>query len=611
VRIAKCILRPSSGGDAADDEDQRPLSETNTNMGELLPSAPYRVLARKYRPQRFDDLIGQDAVVRTLTNAFSTGRLAHAWMLTGVRGVGKTTTARLIARALNYTGRGSEAGLTVDMPELGAHCEAILESRHPDVIEMDAASRTGIDDVREIIEQVRYRPTQARYKVYIIDEVHMLSRQAFNALLKTLEEPPEHVKFIFATTEIRKVPVTVLSRCQRFDLRRVEARLLIDHLAMVAGREEVEADGEALRMIARAAEGSVRDALSLLDQAVAYGGRRVPAGDVQVMLGLADRARTIDLFEALMRGHIAQALDEFEAQRALGSDPCVILGDLAEFVHWVTRLKVLPEGANEAAHSQVERERGLAFAGEIGMASLARAWQMLLKGLGEVSQAPNPAMAAEMVLVRIAYAAELPEPATLAADLAPRPGASMGPRDSNGRAAESKPAAAPSQAMRMAPQQSVAPAPEPSRGGEDPPGAGTPPLTSFAAIVALAGDKRDIKLKSDLERSVRPVRVAPGRLEIGLEPDAPVGLPGELARKLEAWTGTRWLVLVSKEAGEQPLAATAKERRESLFREARDHPDVKAVLERFPGAEIVDVRDDSAPDVSPDEAFAATDDETD
>jgi DNA polymerase III subunit gamma/tau len=592
------------------------LSETTTSPAETFASAPYRVLARKYRPQRFDDLIGQDAVVRTLTNAFSTGRLAHAYMLTGVRGVGKTTTARLIARALNYTGRGSESGLTVDMPELGAHCEAILESRHPDVIEMDAASRTGIDDVREIIEQVRYRPTQARYKVYIIDEVHMLSRQAFNALLKTLEEPPEHVKFIFATTEIRKVPVTVLSRCQRFDLRRVEARLLIDHLAMVAQQEEVEADGEALRMIARAAEGSVRDALSLLDQAVAYGGRSVPAADVQVMLGLADRARTIDLFEALMRGRITKALEEFEAQRALGSDPYVILSDLAEFVHWVTRLKVLPEGANEAAHSQAERERGLSFASELGMASLARAWQMLLKGLGEVSQAPNPAMAAEMVLVRIAYAAELPEPATLAADLGPQPGAGKGPPDGNGRAAAppapaSGPAAAPNKAVRMAPQQSAAQALEPSGDGEDPSGSESPPLTSFAAIVALAGDKRDIKLKTDLERSVRPVRVAPGRLEIGLEPDAPTGLPGELARKLEAWTGTRWLVLVSKDAGEKPLAATARERRESLFREARDHPDVKAVLERFPGAEIVDVRDDAAPDASPDEPFPATDDETD
>ena len=583
---------------------------TETDQNRAGAGAPYRVLARKYRPQRFDDLIGQEAVVRTLTNAFATGRVAHAYMLTGVRGVGKTTTARLIARALNYTGPGSEAGLTVDMPELGAHCEAILESRHPDVIEMDAASKTGIDDVREIIEQVRYKPLHARFKVYIIDEVHMLSKQAFNALLKTLEEPPEHVKFIFATTEIRKVPVTVLSRCQRFDLRRIEARLLIDHLARIAEQEQVGAEPEALRMIARAAEGSVRDALSLLDQAVAYGGQSVRAGDVQTMLGLSDRARTIDLFEALMGGRIAEALEEFEGQHAFGSDPYVILSDLAEFVHWVTRLKVLPDSAEEAAHSQAERERGLEFAGTLAMASLARAWQMLLKGLAEVGQAPNPAMAAEMVLVRIAYAAELPEPASLAADLARRPSAANG-GDAARAPASAGPApravAAPGEVLRMAPRQSVLPAAEPQGKGEDTPqssGSG-PLLASFADIVALAGDRRDIKLKTELERCVRPVRVAPGRLEIGLEADASPGLPGELARKLEAWTGTRWLVLVSKEAGERPIAATARERRESLFREARNHPDVRAVLERFPGAEIVDVRDEAAPDT----AFAAADDD--
>jgi DNA polymerase-3 subunit gamma/tau len=412
------------------------------------------------------------------------------------------------------------------------------------------------------------------------------------------------VKFIFATTEIRKVPVTVLSRCQRFDLRRIEARLLIEHLARVAEQEQVGAEAEALRMIARAAEGSVRDALSLLDQAVAYGHQGVLAGDVQTMLGLSDRARTIDLFEALMRGRIAAALEEFEAQRALGSDPYVILSDLAEFVHWVTRLKVLPESAAEAAHSQTERERGLAFAGELGMASLARAWQMLLKGLSEVGQAPNPAMAAEMVLVRIAYAAELPEPASLAADLAPRSQAGNG-RDKAPAPAEGGPAAASTAAakevVRMAPRQSAVAAVEPEGGGEDPPSA----LASFADIVALAGAKRDIKLKTELERCVRPVRVAPGRLEIGLEPEASPGLPGELARKLEAWTGTRWLVLVSKEAGEKPIAASARESRESLFREARDHPAVRAVMERFPGAEIVDVRDEAAPDA----ALAATDDD--
>jgi DNA polymerase III subunit gamma/tau len=570
------------------------LSEVITKHSQAAPSAPYRVLARKYRPRRFDDLIGQDAVVRTLTNAFATGRIAHAYMLTGVRGVGKTTTARLIARALNYTGPGSATGLTVDMPELGEHCEAILDSRHPDVIEMDAASKTGIDDVREIIEQVRYKPLNARYKAYIIDEVHMLSKQAFNALLKTLEEPPEHVKFIFATTEIRKVPITVLSRCQRFDLRRVEARLLIDHLARVAEQEQVEAEPEALRMIARAAEGSVRDALSLLDQAVAYGGRKVLSLDVQTMLGLSDRARTIDLFEALMGGRIADALDEFEAQRAFGSDPYVILSDVAEFTHWVTRLKVLPESADDATRSQAERERGLKFAGELAMASLARAWQMLLKGLSEVSQAPNPAMAAEMVLVRLAYAADLPEPASLAADLTSRPGVDGNEPSAARLPAQGGPAVtsnegAHSEVVRMAPRQSVArsaaPAVErPGPGDDSPGGPGPGPrLASFADIVALAGDKRDIKLKSELERFVRPVRVAPGRLEIGLEPGASPGLPGELSRKLEVWTGMRWLVLMSNEAGQMPMAVVARERREGLFREARNHPAVRAVLERFPG----------------------------
>jgi DNA polymerase-3 subunit gamma/tau len=382
----------------------------------------------------------------------------------------------------------------------------------------------------------------------------------------------------------------------------------------VAEQEQVGAEAEALRMITRAAEGSVRDALSLLDQAVAYGGQSVLAGDVQTMLGLSDRARTIDLFEALMRGEIAQALDEFEAQRALGSDPYVILGDLAEFVHCVTRLKVLPESANEAAHSQAERERGLKAAGEIGMASLARAWQMLLKGLSEVAQAPNPAMAAEMVLVRMAYAAELPEPASLAADLQPQRRDDTG-RDNPGREAPGRPASgpaataatAPGEVVRMAPRQSALPAAKSQESADGSMGS-PPPLTSFADIISLAGNKRDIKLKTELERSVRPVRVAPGRLEIGLEPDAPSGLPGELARKLEAWTGERWLVLVSKESGDKPIAATAKERRETLFREARDNPAVKAVLERFPGAEIVDVRDESAPDAD----LAPTDDgETD
>src|SRR5918995_5682906 len=317
-------------------------------------------------------LIGQEAMVKTLRNAIASGRIAQAYMLTGVRGVGKTTTARIIARALNYE-TDTITAPTFDMPALGKHCAEIMESRHPDVVEMDAASNTGVDNIRELIESARYKPILARYKVFIIDEVHMLSKGAFNALLKTLEEPPEHVKFIFATTEVRKVPVTVLSRCQRFDLRRIEAARLVKHFNKVCELEGVSADTEALRMMARAAEGSVRDALSLLDQAIAYGGREVRTGDVQSMLGLADRARVIDLFEALMRGDIAAALTEFEAQHALGSEPHVILADLADFTHWVTRLKVLPASADDAVRNEAERQRGLAFAKELGMASLSRA----------------------------------------------------------------------------------------------------------------------------------------------------------------------------------------------------------------------------------------------
>jgi len=565
--------------------DQDSAGKTQTPDG-------YRVLARKYRPRRFEDLIGQDAVVRTLTNAFATGRIAHAYMLTGVRGVGKTTTARLIARALNYTGPGSEGGLTTSMPELGEHCEAILESRHPDVIEMDAASRTGVDDVREIIEQVRYRPIAARIKVYIIDEVHMLSKNAFNALLKTLEEPPEHVKFIFATTETRKVPVTVLSRCQRFDLRRVDGTLLMQHLGAVSAAEGVEPEDEALRMIARAAEGSVRDSLSLLDQAIAYGGKAVKAADVQSMLGLADRARIIDLFEAVMRGDMPKAIAEIEAQYALGSDPLAIVTDLADFVHWVTRLKVAPDTEADASRSEVEIRRGREFASALVMPHLARAWQMLLKGLDEVGQAANPLAAAEMVLIRLAYAADLPDPSTLVtgaqgsgATVPRAPASSTSPRDSGGpralRAVVSE--AAPASAM-----------PRPTAPVQAPRASTMPLPADFAAIVALAAEKRDLKFKLDLERFVRPVRVAPGQLEIALEPGASPAFPSEISRKLEAWTGGRWLVLLRNEGGDRPIAAQKKERRDDAMRSAREHPDVRAVLEKFPGAEILEVRDRGA-----------------
>ncbi|MGH6936933.1 MAG: DNA polymerase III subunit gamma/tau, partial [Methylocella sp.] len=381
-------------------------------------AAPYHVLARKYRPAHFADLIGQDAMVRTLSNAFDLGRIHQAYILTGVRGVGKTTTARILARAFNYelpalAGRPAVTRPTIHMPELGVHCQAIIESRHVDVIEMDAASHTGIDDVREIVESVRYFPVMARTKVYIIDEVHMLSKQAFNGLLKTLEEPPDHVKFVFATTEIEKVPVTVRSRCQRFDLRRVDAGVLRGYLASICAKEAVAIDGEALNLIARAAEGSVRDALSLLDQAIAHGAGlpgAIPADALRTMLGLADRGRIVDLFEALMRGQMAEALGTLKELHDFGADPSEVLAGLAEFVHLVTRLKLMPDSAQDISLTPEERTRGQRFSQELSIPVLTRAWQLLLKGLREVKDSPRPLVAADMVLVRIGFAADLPTP---------------------------------------------------------------------------------------------------------------------------------------------------------------------------------------------------------
>jgi DNA polymerase-3 subunit gamma/tau len=557
----------------------------------------YRVLARKYRPQRFEDLIGQEAMVRTLTNAFEAGRIAQAYMLTGVRGIGKTTTARLIARALNYTGHDKP---TVDLPDFGEHCEAILESRHIDVIEMDAASKTGIDDVREIIDSVRYKPASARYKVYIIDEVHMLSKQAFNALLKTLEEPPEHVKFIFATTEIRKVPVTVLSRCQRFDLRRMDIPTLVEHFAGVCKSEGASADDEALLMISRAAEGSVRDGLSLLDQAISYGGQEVKATDVQSMLGLIDRAKIIDLFQAVMKGDAATAITELETQYEAGGDPITILTDLAAFVHWVTRLKIVPDADEAGSHTQTERERGKALAGELTMSHLTRAWQLLLKGLQEVSQSAYPLMAAEMILIRLAYAAELPSAADLVRTAReqprqPAPQAGTAPTVS---AAPAPAAPPPGDVVHMPPTMNTALA-EKAESYVDETAFTSPPapvqLSTFQQVVDFVGQRRDIKLKTELERHVRPVKVAPGQLEIALEQGAPRGLPGELGRKLEAWTGMRWIVSLSQEAGEVPLDQQRRQQRNSLFAKAREHPDVQTVLEAFPGAEIIDVGSNDEP----------------
>ncbi|KXO79380.1 DNA polymerase III subunit gamma/tau [Brucella anthropi] len=558
----------------------------------------YRVLARKYRPQNFNDLIGQEPMVRTLKNAFETGRIAQAWMLTGVRGVGKTTTARILARALNYKTDTIDQP-TIDLSVQGENCQAIMEGRHVDVIEMDAASHTGIDDIREIIEQVRYRPVSARYKVYIIDEVHMLSNQAFNGLLKTLEEPPPHVKFIFATTEIRKVPITVLSRCQRFDLRRIESGTLAQHLRRIAEAEQIVVDDTSLAMIARAGEGSARDSLSIFDQAIAHGAGTVTAEAVRSMLGLADRARIIDLFEMLMRGDVAGALTEFRAQYDVGADPSVVLTDLADFNHLVTRLRFTPDVAEDVSLSEDERVRGREFAQKLSVRVLSRTWQMLLKGIAEVDTATRPVQAAEMLLIRLAHAADLPtlDEAIRGLDngsvSAPRPqpgnprpnGGGSQPEarfatDTVGSSSMAPVSGGPATAMRIVetpPQPSAAPQP-------------SVPVNSLHDVVALADKHRDMQFKILVKSCVRLASIAPGRLEIGLTDDAPKSLPSDISQRLLNWTGIRWVVTVARDVAGQTISEVETERRDNLVTDARADPDVAAILAAFPGAKITDVR---------------------
>jgi DNA polymerase-3 subunit gamma/tau len=574
-----------------------PTEQTGRDPGTHEAGKPYRVLARKYRPSSFEDLIGQEAVVRTVSNAFETGRIPQAWILTGVRGVGKTTTARILARALNYAlPDGSVKGPTIHMPVLGVHCQAIMESRHMDVLEMDAASHTGVDDVRQINDSVRYAPASARYKVYIIDEVHMLSTAAFNAFLKTLEEPPEHAKFVFATTEIRKVPVTVLSRCQRFDLRRVEADALMAHLANIAAKENVEVEPEALGIIARAAEGSVRDSLSLFDQAIAHAAGVVRADAVRQMLGLADRTRVIDLFDHLVRGDIASAFQEFREQYDTGADPIVVLSDLAEFVNFVTRVKIVPATADNVAFGETERVRARDFAAKLSIRVLSRMWQMLLKGITEVQAATRPAAAAEMVLVRIAYVADLPTPDEAIRMLdqnggaAPTAKISMAqPPIQSASAQSSLPSSLPrtSAVARASAETSVRPQPL-APTSEEP--AAARRIASFPELVALASEKRDLMTKAALEADVRLVRIEDGRLEVTLERSAARTLVNDLSRKLEQWTGRRWTVIVSNEAGQPTLRSQYEVEKNQRERAAEADPRVKEVLARFPGAKVVEVR---------------------
>jgi DNA polymerase-3 subunit gamma/tau len=559
---------------------------------------PYRVLARKYRPNSFDDLIGQEAVVRTVSNAFETGRIPQAWILTGVRGVGKTTTARILARALNYElADGSIKGPTIHMPTPGVHCQAIMESRHMDVLEMDAASHTGVDDVRQINDSVRYAPSSARYKVYIIDEVHMLSTAAFNAFLKTLEEPPEHAKFVFATTEIRKVPVTVLSRCQRFDLRRVDADVLMKHLSNIAGKENVEVEPEALGIIARAAEGSVRDSLSLFDQAIAHAAGIVRADAVRTMLGLADRTRVIDLFDSLARGDIASAFAEFREQYDTGADPIVVLSDLAEFVNFVTRVKIVPATADNVAFGETERLRARDFASKLSMRVLSRMWQMLLKGITEVQGATRPAAAAEMVLVRIAYVADMPTPDEAIRMLDQNGGASpvisggAAPQGGGSSTVSSLQASPPRAASMQRGGAEASPRPQMSAPVvAEAQAAPVLRIATFPELVALAADKRDLMVKAALEADVRLVKMEDGRLELSMERTASRTLINDLSRKLEQWTGRRWSVIVSNEPGQPTLRSQLDQLKSERQQAAEADPRVQEVLARFPGAKVVEVR---------------------
>ena len=557
-------------------------------MTDETPQA-YRVFARKYRPETFVDLVGQDAMVRTLKNAFEADRIAQAFIMTGIRGTGKTTTARIIAKGINCVGPDGKRGPTTEPCGTCEHCTAIMEGRHVDVMEMDAASRTGVGDIREIIDSVHYRAASARYKIYIIDEVHMLSTSAFNALLKTLEEPPAHVKFIFATTEIRKVPVTVLSRCQRFDLRRIEPEDMIGLMRKIAAEEKAEITDDALALITRAAEGSARDATSLLDQAISHGAGETTADQVRAMLGLADRGRVLDLYDMVMRGDAAGALAELSSQYADGADPMAVLRDLAEITHWISVVKITPDAAEDPTINPDERVRGLQMAKDLPMRVMTRMWQMLLKSLDEVAAAPNAMMAAEMAIIRLTHVADLPTPEDLVRKLnnAPVPPVPPGGGHSAPRAS------APSDGGRA---DMVATSSAPSGGGG--------PVTalasqanmalarypSFEHVVELIRTNRDVKLLVEVETTLQLASYQPGRIEFVPTDAAPADLASRLGARLQLWTGNRWAVTVVNDGGADTIAQVRDAADNALRSQAETHPLVQAVLTQFPNAKITEIR---------------------
>ena len=592
----------------ADTDEAPEVDEATSDMFGGAPTAPaeanpgYQVLARKYRPRTFHDLIGQEGMVRTLTNAFATGRIAHAFMLTGVRGVGKTTTARLLARALNYEIDGV-AQPTLDLAVEGAHCRAIIDGRHMDVLELDAASRSKVDEMRELIDGVRYAPVEARYKVYIIDEVHMLSTAAFNVLLKTLEEPPPHAKFIFATTEIRKVPVTILSRCQRFDLRRVEPEVIAKNLSDIATAEGAKIDPDGLALIARAAEGSVRDAQSLLDQAIvqAEDGEIVSAAAVRDMLGLADRAQTIELFELAMRGRSPEALRAFGVLYSLGADPVVVMLDLLEHAHGAALAKAL--GPDVLGLPKDQAARLTAVGAQASAGTLSRTWQMLLRAHDEARRAPDPKAAVEMALIRLCYAADLPGPEEALKALRDGDTAALGGQPTGG--GSSAPASRPggSGGASAATARMVAPAPQIA-----PTALATP--QSFEDVVGLIEARRDISLKLDIDRFMRPISFRPGAITFEPAPGAPSNLAGRLVARLKEWTGQPWLVAAEGGGGAESAWERQKREEKAALDDVAADPFVQTVMAAFPGAEIVGVRKLAAPEpaaVAEEEAGEAED----
>jgi len=579
----------------------------------MTDTPAYQVLARKYRPETFVDLVGQDAMVRTLKNAFEADRIAQAFIMTGIRGTGKTTTARIIAKGMNCIGPDGNGGPTTEPCGECEHCTAIMEGRHVDVMEMDAASRTGVGDIREIIDSVHYRAASARYKIYIIDEVHMLSKNAFNALLKTLEEPPAHVKFIFATTEIRQVPVTVLSRCQRFDLRRIEPEIMIALLRKIATGENAEISDDALALITRAAEGSARDATSLLDQAISHGAGETTADQVRAMLGLADRGRVLDLFDMILRGQAAEALTELSGQYADGADPMAVLRDLAEVCHWVSVIKITPEAAEDPTISPDERTRGQAMAAELPMRVMSRMWQMLLKALEEVAMAPNAMMAAEMAVIRLTHVADLPTPDELVRKLQnATPPPNGGP--SGGRPAPAAGSATNAMSSTPAPTHSGPSGPSAS-GAQTAVALSTDALQHYARfedVVELIRAHRDVKLLVEVETGLRLVNYQPGRIEVNPTADAASDLVGRLGSRLQAWTGNRWVITVMNEGGAPTIAEVRDAAENAIRQEAFEHPLVQAVIAAFPKARITDIRTeaDKAQDALED-ALPEVDDEWD